>query len=527
LNFLHALKNKATALQGRPRYLLAASLGALATLALPPVHWVVALVPSLVGLIWLMDAAEDRRRVFFIGWWFGVGHFATGLYWLAYPMLVDAGRHAWLIPFAVFGLAGIKAVFTALAALISGSKRLEGPGRILVFAAAWTFMEWVGSWIFTGFPWNLIGTVWAFSEPMIQLSAFVGVYGLGLLSVLGAAMPAVLVDPATKGNAWRNTASVVVAFALLGLAWGGGWLRLASASDDVVGGVRLRLVQPNIAQKLKWKPELRREHVFRQLRMSVQENAARPQGDNAALPVTHVIWAETAVPFFLEDDPALLSLIGSVVPPNGLAIVGAPRTARSDDQTRQAWNSLYAISDQGDIAATYDKFHLVPFGEYMPLPWLLRLATIAKSQGGFSPGPGLTTLRLPGLPPVGPLICYEVIFPGAVVDKEDRPQWLLNITNDGWFGMSSGPYQHFAAARIRAVEEGLPLVRVSNPGISAVVDPYGRTIASLGLGEVGVVDSVLPRPLSAITFYGRFGNVIILALICVIAVAGMAMARRR
>ena len=521
LGGLGRLQKRIAAVSGWRRFALAAGLGALATAALPPVHLVVLLVPAFVGLVWLIDASPRPRAAFAAGWWFGFGYFTAGLYWIAFALLTKPERFGWMVPFAVFGLSALIALFPACAALLTRAVRGDGPGRILVFGAAWTALEWVRGWAFTGFPWNLIGTAWVFSDGMIQLAAVTGVYGLSLLSVVAAAMPAVLTD----GGAWagRKAVPVAAAFIVLGIVWGGGLVRLAGAGDAVVPDVRLRLVQPNIDQKLKWRPELRQQHVLRQVRMSTAATAAtRVNGAP-----THVIWAETAAPLFLGGDPAALGVIGAAVPSGGLIITGTIRRTPPGEKPFRIWNSLQAVDGQARVVATYDKVHLVPFGEYVPFRGLLSFAKITAGQVDFSRGSGVRTLRLPGLPPVSPLICYEVIFPGRVVDRQDRPGWLLNITNDAWYGRTSGPYQHFAAARMRAVEEGLPLVRVAGSGISAVVDAYGRTVARLGLGRAGVIDSALPAPLAGVTPYGRLGDRIVLLILIAVAGAGYVLPRAR
>lgn len=507
------LKSMVAAMTGWRRFALAAGLGASATAALPPVHIVILLIPAFTGLLWLIDFRKPRAA-FAVGWWFGFGHFVSGVYWTSISMLVKPDAFAWMIPFALFGLPAVLAVFPAAAVMLTCIYRVGNVGRVLVFAVSWTAIEWVRSWILTGFPWNLIATAWTAYDPMMQFAAFGGAYGLGLLTVIVAAMPAALADGAGK----NTSAPVIIAFVVLGLTWGGGALRLAFAENGVVPDVRLRLVQPNIEQKLKWAPELRQSHVANQMRMSM----APP----AALPPTHIIWAETATPYYLADEPELLALLGGTAPADGLVITGAFRASFTENSPSQVWNSLYAVDAEGKVVGTYDKFHLVPFGEYVPFRKVLTFAKITEGRNDFTPGTGLRTLKLPGLPPVSPLICYEVIFPGQVVDRERRPAWMLNITNDGWYGRSSGPYQHFAAARMRAVEEGLPLVRVANTGISAVVDAYGRTRAVLGLGISGVVDSELPVHLEKQTFYGRFGNGIVLAMLLVVLLAGVLLPER-
>jgi apolipoprotein N-acyltransferase len=283
----------------------------------------------------------------------------------------------------------------------------------------------------------------------------------------------------------------------------------------------LRLVQPSIDQASKWRPELRRGHIEKQMRLS---------SGPAARPVSHVIWAETAVPFLLDNESELRAQLADIVPQGGLLIAGAPRLGDPDGpgEQRRLWNSLYGLDESGAVVGTYDKHHLVPFGEYTPLRAVLGwlgLGKLTVGGQGFSAGPGLATLDLPGLPPFSPLICYEAIFPGRVVAEGARPQWLLNLTNDAWFGTSSGPYQHFAGVRIRAVEEGLPLVRVANSGISAVVDPYGRLLGQLRLNQVGVLDSPLPRPAKGVTLYARYGDRMGLFLIVILAFSALILRR--
>lgn len=508
-----ALAAVAAALRGWRRAGLLVLLGALAALALPPVHAVPVLLLSFPGLIWLLDGAATRKGAFATGWWFGLGHFTAGFYWISYALLVDAARFGWMIPFAVGGLAAGMAIFTGLATLLAKASGARGLGRVLALAAAWMLMEWLRSWVLTGFPWNLLGTVWETTPSVLQFAAVGGTYGLTLLTVAVAGLPALLAAQAPARARWG---AVAAGLGLLAAVAAGGAWRLAGAGDGMQPGVMLRLVQANVAQTAKWRDDLRQAHLMEHLRLS------RSPGFSS---VTHVIWPETAAPYFLEWDEGARRAVASVAPPGGMVLTGAVRT--NNAQPFQVWNSLQAISPAGVIEGSYDKAHLVPFGEYAPLRDILPMGKLTAGSTDFSAGPGPRTVTLPGLPPFSPLICYEVIFPGAVVARDGgpRPQWLLTITNDGWFGLSAGPYQHFAAARMRAVEEGLPLVRAANTGISGVVDAYGRTVAQLGLGEGGVVDSPLPKPLLTETIYGRMGNWI--PLIFAAIVFGVALRMRR
>ena len=300
-------------------------------------------------------------------------------------------------------------------------------------------------------------------------------------------------------------------------------VRLDGAARETafVKDVRLRLVQPNIAQKDKWKDDLRAGHVERQRDMSLAPPAGGRPGP------THVIWAETAAPYVLNRQPGLIAALAGAAPAKGALVTGALRLEEAPGGGLRAFNSLFVIEPSGRVAAHYDKAHLVPFGEYVPFYDWLGFLKVTIGRGNFSAGPGLATLDIQGLPPAVPLICYEVIFPGAVVPKEGpRPRWLLNVTNDAWFGHSAGPHQHLAAARFRAVEEGMPLVRVANTGISAIVDPFGRIAASLGLGQSGVIDGGLPEAFEKPPLFARVGNTLALFLAALSLALGAALMGR-
>lgn len=499
---------------------LALSLGALAALALPPLYVLPLLVPAFGGLLWIACASRRPRDAFSAGAWFGFGHFSIGLYWVGHAFLVDAAAHGWAAPLAVLLLAAGMAVFPAMVACgVRQLCRTGAPTAIDVFnfAALWVLIEWVRGWLLTGFPWNLIGTVWTASDAMMQFTALGGVHGLGFVTVATMSAPALLCVSVDAAKADRQRLAGV-ALSVIPLAvmfvWGEWRLRDNIGSVD---GVRLRLVQPAIPQHLKWHPEHRAKHVANQIKMSRQAAVDGP-------PPTHVIWAETAIPFFVSRDAGLRAALATTVPPGGALISGAPRTDGADDNTRVT-NSIHAIDAAGRIVATYDKFHLVPFGEYIPFPTLLRISKLTAGRGDFSPGPGPQTITLPVLPAVSPLICYEIIFPDRIVDAANRPRWILNLTNDGWFGVSSGPYQHFAAARLRAVEQGLPLVRVANSGISAIVDAHGRVQKSLPLGSAGILDGELPEALATPTVFARTGGYP--ALIVAIVILAFGFMRRQ
>lgn len=477
-------------LAGWRRYGLAALLGVLAAAALSPVDLTPVLVIAFSGLIWLADGTVSRRDALALGWSFGFGFFVAGLYWIAAALFVDIAAFWWLVPFAVLGIPAGFAIFTALAQLATyeACRRLSvaGSARILVFAVAWMAAEWLRGHILTGFPWNLIGYAWAGAFPgalaVLQSTAVIGIYGLSLLTVTAAALPARLGDLG-RGRHW----AVLAAALLIAVPAAAGALRLVGAPRETVPGVMLRLVQPSIPETLKNDPGAARQNFQRLLALS-----AAPGADK----VTDIIWPEAAAPPLLERYATVRQAMAAVVPPGGLLIAGDERGEPLAGPPQQVWNSLVALDRNGEIIASYDKSHLVPFGEYVPLRGVLPMEKITPGTMDLSAGPGPRTLALPGLPPFSPLICYEAIFPGAVIDPAQRPAWLLAITNDAWYGVSSGPFQHLAIARVRAVEEGLPVVRGGNNGVSAVIDPYGRVIARLDLNAIGVLDSALPRALS-------------------------------
>ncbi len=493
---------------------LALGVGALAALALPPVHLLPLLLAAVPVLIWLVAGASGPKRAGLIGFAFGLGHHAVGLYWISHSLLIDPWRHGWLIPLFVGGLAAILAVFVGLAAAAARSLAGRHPLALLfALAAFWTVGEWLRGWVFTGFPWNLLGSVWLLSDPMVQLAAVTGTWGLTLFTLLAAGSPALAADPSLRHGV-RLLALPAAALAL-GVNFLFGAERLAQSRPAEVEGVLLRLVQPNIPQTLKWDPGLAESHILKLMRMSAA-------GDGGKRP-THVIWPETAVSFALERSPGLAEALAVSVPPGGLLVTGIPRVSETAEGA--TWhNGMVALDGSGRVRGSFDKFHLVPFGEYVPIRWIPGVDRIAPGETDFTPGPGPVTLELPGLPAVSPLICYEVIFPGRVTEAGRRPAWLLNLTNDAWFGLSTGPYQHFASARLRAVEEGLPMVRVANTGISGVVDAYGRVLAKLELGREGLVDAALPQALPP-TPYARFGDVIAGVLLLLVLVLAPALGR--
>lgn len=474
------------------------------------------LIGGLTGLVWLIDSRRPLLASFSAGWWWGLGHFIVAFYWIAESFLVDPVRFGWMIPFAIGGLAAYMALYIGAAAALVRWLNLSGPAKVVALALFWTVGEWLRGHLFSGFPWALTGYTLAFSDALNQYAALGGIWGLSLLTVIVAAMPAVLADRSQR-TALISIASVV---ALAIALFAGGSLRLAGASNAAVPNAIIRIVQPNIAQSDKWIPGAGEQHVelLRQLTIQV------PGWEH----VSATIWPETAVQFLLDRDDKLRQYLGQAVPPGAVILTGAFRGEPAmGNSYKDLFNSLLVVDHDGNLLGSADKFHLVPWGEYVPLRQLFPfISRLAPGPGDFAAGPGPQTVKLPNLPPAGVLICYEVIFPGRITDPANRPQWLVNVTNDAWFGTSSGPYQHFTSARLRAVEEGLPLVRAANTGISGLIDPYGRVVDSIPLGQPGVRDVALPAALPALTLYARFGDYTLVFQL-LIGVCAMAILRYR
>ncbi|MFL6805026.1 MAG: apolipoprotein N-acyltransferase [Xanthobacteraceae bacterium] len=496
---------------GWRRAAIAAAAGAMSTLALAPFNLWPVMFLTFPVLVWLVDGSAAGRlggvmSAAGAGWWFGFGYFLAGLYWVGHAFLVDARTFGWLLPFAVAGLPAGLALFTAAGLAFARAMWTRGPSRVLALAVALTVVEWLRGHVLTGFPWNAYG--YALTGPLVlaQSAALVGIWGLTFMAVAIFATPAVLVDERIyTRRPWLPplcAALVLAACATYGL------VRLNQTPTSFVAGVRLRIMQPNLPQDEKFNYGAKQQVMSRYLTLS--DRATGP-GTTGIRDVTHLIWPESAFPFFIAREPEALAQIAALLPQGTVLVTGGvrPEETTPGAQIVQGYNSIYVIDHDGSILGTYDKLHLVPFGEYLPFQGLLEsfgLMQLTKVQGGFLAGERRRPLAMPGAPAAVPLICYEIIFSGEAVPRAgDRPGWLINLTNDGWFGNSTGPYQHFQQARVRAIEEGLPLVRAANTGISAVVDPVGRVINHLPLATEGVFDASLPRRIPP-TLFVRIGD---------------------
>jgi apolipoprotein N-acyltransferase len=464
----------------RMSLILALLFGLIAALALPPTYILPALWISLPGLLWLIGRARSAREAGLFGLVFGFGLNLIGLYWITEPILIEAAQFWWLVPFAVPGLSVVVGVFIAVPSALAWWAR-PGLARILVLAGTWTLADLGLQFAFTGFPWNLWGTDVALpglvGTVLIQPAAWIGVLGLTLMVVLAASLPAL----GRRG---------VIASALMMLVWAGaGAVRLAGAHPAAPAAM-VGIIQGDGAAEFVSDRGAALALFRRYLTLSAAA-VARARVLDGRLPVV-LLWPETASPFLLQTDATARQAISETVGPGVTVLAGMLRFGAGDS----IYNSMGAVQGPGPLVAIYDKWHLVPFGEYQPA-WLP--FQILPGQG-FSRGPGPETLHLPGLPPVGPIICYESVFSGQIIAQRQRPAWIALITNDAWFGDSSGPRQHLAASRLRAVEEGLPLARAANTGISALFDASGRQLERLGMEKQGVLVAALPGPLPPTIF---------------------------
>ena len=511
---------------GWPRRLAALFGGAAGALAMAPFGAFPAMIIPMTIAVWLIDGAargESRHRLLqvlpwrscaaaaSIGWWWGFGYFLAGLWWLGAAFLVEPEQDAWALPLGVFVVPAMLAFFPAVGFGLARVLWSTGGARVFALAAGLSVTEWLRGWLFTGFPWNAYGMAFGGNLVLGQFASVVGIDGLTVLAILVFAAPATLADPPTglAGYRRRRLAPSVLATLLVVMLTAFGAARLTEDRVGDVPNVHLRIMQPNVPQDANFSYANKDKILADYLTLS---KGTPSPGASGLADVTHLIWPESAFPFILSRDPDALQAIGSALRTGTVLITGAARMQGGEKPGigPSYFNAVEVIGPGGSIIDSYEKVHLVPFGEYLPFGGVLSaigLTHFVHIPGGFEPGRHRHLLDVPGLPPVSAIICYEAIFSGAVLpDGPDgeglKAGVLLNVTNDGWFGQTAGPYQHFAQARLRAIEQGLPLVRAANTGISAIVDPYGRVRAQLPLGVKGVLDGSLPQRIEP-TFFAR------------------------
>ncbi|HEY4126406.1 MAG TPA: apolipoprotein N-acyltransferase [Rhizomicrobium sp.] len=502
-------------LDGWKRFAAAIVAGALSALAFAPFNIFVLLLLGYAALMLLLEGigphAHRTAKFALTGWAFGFGQFLVGLYWIVNAFQVDAADHAWQIPFVLILLPGGLALFPAFACVAATGFWQNRLARTLALPATLALSEYLRGHVLTGFPWNLAAYGWGGVPEVLQSASIVGAYGLSLLTILfGISLAGFFT------TARRAAVLPTLMVGLFALIWVAGAARLGTVVANVPN-VRLRIVQPNIPEAEKFQPQFVARNWQRLLDLSRAQQGSEP---------THIIWPESAPPFLLSREPAALDEIAVLTGNNHVLIAGAARVMRDNEGVHHYYNSVYFFGHGGALEGIYDKFHLVPFGEYLPMESFFHAIGIDKlvdSPGGFTPGPGPRSFSVTGVPLVGPLVCYEIIFPDEVVGSP-RPKWLVNVTNDAWFGTFAGPHQHLLIARVRAIEEGLPIARAAGTGISAIIDPMGRITAELGMDRAGALDGTLPQALPP-TFYALHGDVLFAGLIVLLAGLGGILAR--
>jgi apolipoprotein N-acyltransferase len=522
-------------LEGWPRRILAFLAGGVAALSLQPVNVLPALAIAFPILVWLIDglAVPGRSRLvrhaFSIGWCFGFGYFLAGLWWLGAAFIIGGEQFVWLLPLGVIGLPAGLALFMGAGVVLARMFWSSGALRLPALALGLGLSEIARASLLSGFPWNGFGQAFADHILLAQGASLIGAEGLGLLAIVLFAAPATLAtgrDPLARWAMPALSAIMLTALASYGYArllpTGGSRGDLARIA--MVPDVKLRIMQPNVTQDEKNKPRAGADLLDRYLRLS--DRATGPQSAGLA-DVTHLVWPEAPFPFVLDREPRAIEAITRSLGSGTVLITGSIRAEDSPDAPRgfRFFNSIQ-VFDRGGLVGSYDKVHLVPFGEYLPLEsWLRRLGfeQFVRVIGGFSASSTRKPLDIPGFPGSVPVICFETIFPRELAVSPTGSAVFVNVTNDAWFGRTPGPHQHLAQARLRSIEFGQPMVRAANSGISAVIDPYGRMLASLPLDRADVLDSPLPAGLPG-TLYRQtiwYSYATVMILLAALGLIGM------
>lgn len=487
---------------------IAALLGAFSALSFAPFHFFPAAIISFSAFYLLLEKADKKKEIFWVGFAFGFGHFLAGIYWIAISLLVDVKQFAWLIPFALTLIPSALALYVALFSLtykgIINKFKIEGSYRkIILFALCWLLFEILRSNLFSGFPWNLIGYVWLFDVNIAQLASVFGIYGLSIFAILVSLLPIpFLKKDFSLGD--KIYAGSMIIFLVGNLVFSHFYIDDTKIISDPKS--KMRLVQSNIKQEFKWDEQKKFKDFLRQIKLTNEGGLEN---------IKAVIWSETSVPYVIDDNPILAAHLRKAVPEGGILITGGLRL-----EDKHVWNSIFLLNKSG-VSQYYDKHHLVPFGEYVPLRGLLSFLSLNKAVDkitgggmGLSSGDAARTLITEDFS-FSPLVCYEVIFSDEVVNREHLPDIFVNLTNDSWFGNSSGPYQHFDMAKMRAIEYGIPLIRVANTGITALVDPFGRVVKRINLNQTGTIDVALMKN-SRTTIYAIYRYLPLLLLLVAI-----------
>ncbi len=496
-------------LSGWQRNGVAILAGLVSALAMPPFDLVFLLFATFPVLVWLMDGAASEPSAGFFGklwdgfkpgFFFGFGYFFAGLWWIGSAFLVEAEDFLWALPIAIIAVPFALALFWGAATAISRLFWAGTIGRIFILAAFFTLFEYLRGHFLTGFPWNPISGAAYFRPVMMQSASVLGIYGMTAFAVFVFATASIIV-PGVDDHRKIRKFTVILSSLFIFTHVGYGVWRLQESTLEFVPEVNLRLVQPNIAQVSKFDKDKEAENFQTHLDLSTSKGG---DGTTDLTGVTHLIWPESVFPYLLTERRDSLASIDEILPEGTSLITGAARAeAATSGGEGFVFNSVYVINHQGEIISAADKTHLVPFGEYIPFYELvsdLGIEQLANQDGGFEAGSSRKLLSTGIGPKMLALICYEIIFSGNLWNEEERPGWIVNLTNDAWFGNTPGPYQHLRQSILRGVEEGLPVVRVANSGISGVYDAYGRTIKQLELGQAGIIDSKLPEAINVPLF---------------------------
>lgn len=512
---------------GWRRVLMMLIAGAIAGLSVPPLFILPALFVALPIWIWALDGAEVRHGIpgrifgpaFVIGFSFGLGYFCVAFHWIAGAFLTDGGAFVALAPFGVLIVAALAALMFGLGSAAAHLLWSDGALRLLPFAGCLALAEWIrGHYIFGGFPYDLVGYALTANDQMAQAASLIGVYGLTVVALLIGATPA-LIWPADGRTLVTRLVPFFIAVGVIAAQFGFGNIRLTSTAVEERSDMRLRLVQPVVTEHTDWSAADPAAVIDRLIAVTSERSGPNDPG---LIGVSHVVWPESVFPFWLSDYPEALARIARMLPPGTVLLTGAPRESWNledgDDEEEDApaaprgpgHNAILAIDTEGEIVASYDKSQLVPFGEYLPFPlsWVFNLFGIRQfvpGTDGWAPGDGRRLMNVPGTPPFVALICFEAIFPGDLGADLDAAEFILNVTNDAWFEGTIGLAQHAHHARMRAVETGLPMIRVANSGITMVTDPLGRVTGQIAEGTIGVLDTTLSEKVPA-TLFDRIGH---------------------
>lgn len=486
------------------KYLYSLIAGAFSGLSFAPVFLFPILFITFPLFYFLITKSEAKKEAYFIGFFFGFGHFITGLYWISYALFFDINQFWFLFPFALVGIpAAIAILYIGPFALIMSFIKINHFSRIIIFSILWVVFELARNYFFSGFPWNLLGYSLCFNDEIVQLASVTGIWGLSLVVIFSSSLVYLMFESK------KNTKKVILfLIALYGGLYLFGSLKIKFSQLEIIPQTSLRIVQANIKQELRWSQNRATKNLETYINLSNKNKKTIPD---------IIIWPEGGLEFAVSINHKL-PFLENIFDSKTFLVTGAERMQKHGTEF-EVWNSLVAINNEGRIVDYYDKVHLVPYGEYVPMRSILKFNKITKGFRDLSRGKGPKSITLSkDIPSFSPIICYEVIFADQPIIKgKNAPKWLLNITNDAWYGITSGPYQHFHKSRIRAIEQGIPLVRSAGTGISGIIDSNGKVIAKLALNTEGVIDAILPAPLLNKTIYNQYGEKIIYLFLAFLA----------